>query len=312
MSMATTTVVLALGWFAIVNAAASLAAWVAVRGLIATRPGSSARCILFLRLFPGGASTVFAAGVFLPSHLVFEPRDADETLGLLWYSLAATGAIVLLRSAMRARRVWRANRQLHVARRPAPQLSAVSEVDFIAGVSLAGVIRPRVLIGRGVARELSSAELDVAIAHELAHRDAFDNLARWLILCAPDFVGQTVRIRQLETAWHEAAESLADSRAVAGDRTRALHLASALIKVARLTTLAPGHASMSAWSTLIDPPLLERRVRQLLCGPLPQTSPGPRRGVAFALALALGIIGAMPVTAGSLHWLTEELVRLLP
>jgi beta-lactamase regulating signal transducer with metallopeptidase domain len=208
--------------------------------------------------------------------------------------------------------VWCAGRELLSAEsRPAPGFAGVHQVQGIPGVSLAGVFKPRIVIGREVAKELSSAELEVAIAHELAHRDAYDNIARASMLCAPDFFGGSRRARRLETGWHEAAESLADTRAVRGDRNRALHLASALVKVARLSSSAAPVRPQPAWSTLNDPSLLERRVRRLVSGGLTPARPYGRQGVA-ALLVAGGIVTAIPLTAGSLHRLTEYLVRLLP
>jgi hypothetical protein len=312
--MIATAIILALGWFAAVNALTSVAAWVASGRAASGSRRDDTRRLLFIRLCPAGVSMVFALGMFLPSHFVFEPRDASETIGLLWYLLAAGGGALLARSSVTAWRIWRAGRLLqHVRRRASVPAIEVSEIDGLAGVSLAGVIKPRILIGRDVARELSPAELDVAIAHELAHRDARDNLARGLMLCAPDFLGRTERIRRLESAWHEASESLADTRAVGGDRRRALHLASALVKVARLTAEGEAPRPEPAWSTLIDPPLLERRVRHLLEGvPAPLAPCGCRHSAAVGFGLALALVVAIPVTAGNLHRLTEELVRLLP
>jgi beta-lactamase regulating signal transducer with metallopeptidase domain len=185
------------------------------------------------------------------------------------------------------------------------------EVEGFSGVSLAGVIAPRILIGRDVVRELTPAELDVAIAHELAHREAFDNLVRWAMLCAPDFFGHSIRARRLEADWHEAAESLADARAVRGDRVRAVHLASALVKVAKLAARGPRTTAIPAWSTLNDPPLLERRVRCLLSEAPPSLAPRAPR-LRMTLTLVVGLVGAVPAAAESIHRVTEHLVNLLP
>ena len=128
--------------------------------------------------------------MFQPSHLVFEPRDARETLGLLWLILAAAGLTLVVRSVVRAIAVWHAGRRLLSAEsRSLAGVAGVDEVVGFDGVSLAGVLHPRILIGAEVARTLTSAELDVAVAHERAHGEALDNVARWSLLCAPDFFG---------------------------------------------------------------------------------------------------------------------------
>ena len=311
MSMTMQTIVLGLAWFTVANAGASLLSWLlASTSLSPAQHQDHPRRLVLIRVFPACASVLFAWVIFLPTHLVLEPAEADESLGLLWYVLAACGTFLLGRSAMRALSLWRAGRELLSAGRPAPGFAGVQEVEGIPGVSLAGVFKPRILIGRQVARELSSAEIEVAIAHELAHRDACDNVARASMLCAPDFFGGSRRARRLEMGWHEAAESLADTIAVGGDRVRALHLASALVKVARLSASAAPMRPQPAWSTLNDPSLLERRVRRLVSGALPPARPYGYRGT--ALIVAGGIVAAIPLTAGTLHRLTEYLVQLLP
>jgi beta-lactamase regulating signal transducer with metallopeptidase domain len=312
MGMALRTIVLSLAWFAAINASASLLAW-----MLAARPRNlplpdRARRLMLVRILPGAASLMFAALVFLPSHLLLEPRDAAETLGILWLVLATSGALLLTRSAVRAWRTWRIGRRLLSAtHQRAGGAAGVHELEGFAGVSLAGVLHPRILIGAEVTRELTPAELEVAVAHERAHGDAFDNLTRWLILCAPDFFGGSSRAKRLEADWHETAESLADARAVAGDRMRALHLAAALVKVARLSAATPFAHAVPAWSTLNDPPLLERRVRELLAeAPAPPIP--PRRPIFVVASIGVAFLSVAALGAESLHHLTEQLIALLP
>lgn len=306
------TVVLALAWFVVVNAAASVVSWSLGRLLPALRQGERPHLLLLVRLFPAVASLGFVAGIFLPSHWAMEPRDANETLGLAWYGLAAAGALLLGRSAACAASVSRTGRRLRAGeRRSTVAIADVHEVDGVPGVSLAGVFRTRVLIGPAITRCLSAAELEVAIAHELAHRDEFDNLARWGMRCAPDFVGYTAVARRLEEAWHAAAEARADARAIGGDSVRAVHLASALVKVARLGTDRAAPPLSTVWSTLHDAALLEWRVRRLVSGIVPAN--GPRRSRALAVAVLFTILLAAALTlSGTVHRLTEMLVNLLP
>ena len=306
------TVVLALAWFVAVNAAASVVSWSLGRLWPALQEGNRPHLLLLVRLFPAVASLAFVAGIFLPSHWAMEPRDADETLGLVWYGLAAAGALLLGRSAAYAVSVANTGRRLRAgARRAAVAIADVHEVDGVSGVSLAGVFKTRVLIGPAIASCLSAAELEVAVAHELAHRDAFDNLARWGMLCAPDLLGHTGVARRLEEAWHAAAEARADTRAIGGDTLRAVHLASALVKVARLGTARAAPPLSTVWSTLHDAALLEWRVRRLVSGAVP--TDGPRHSGALAAAIPLTMLLAAALTlSGTVHRLTETLVNLLP
>jgi Zn-dependent protease with chaperone function len=306
------TIVLALAWFACVNAIGtvltqSLAS--AIRGRSANpRPWG----LLVVRLLPASVSILFVGAMFLPAQWALEPRDTAETMGLALYAIATVGAALLLRSARRIVEVARAGRLvMSGARRHPSRLANTYEVDTVPGVSLAGVVRPRILIGGNVTGQLSHDELDVAIAHEMAHRDAFDNVARWCMHCAPDFLLGSAVASRLEHAWHVAAESRADARAIRGNSTRAVHLASALIKVARLSAVEGDRISVPAWSTLNDSELLEWRVHRLLSGSLPQPDARPRPGY-LATTVAVCLLIAAPVLAESVHRLTEALVALVP
>jgi hypothetical protein len=313
MDMATRSLLLALAWFAAVNAGASFVSWMFAAGLSSPRQRERSRLLLSIRLFPAVGSIVFAGALFLPSHWVFEPRDAYETLGVSWYAAALTGILILAHSSARALEIFRSGRRLRISeRRSTLDIADVREVDGLRGLSLAGVFRPRILIGPVIAQELSPAELEVAVAHELAHRHAFDNLARWAMLCAPDLFGSSRVARRLERDWHAAAESLADARAVRGDSARAVHLASALVKVTRLAAQGPAAPPVPAWSTLNDPPLLERRVRRLVAGAVPLATPGRSRTVPALVTLGASLLVAVPAFAGMVHRLTETLVNLLP
>ena len=305
-------VVLALAWFVAVNAIASVVTWSIGHALPALRQRGQPHLLLLVRLFPAVASLLFVGAIFLPSHWAMEPRDANETLGLAWYGLAAAGAWLLGRSAACAASVARTGRRLRAgARRAAVAIADVHEVDGVSGVSLAGLFRTRVLIGPAITGCLSAAELEVAVAHELAHRDAFDNLARWGMRCAPDVLGHTGVARRLEEAWHAAAEARADTRAIGGDTLRAVHLASALVKVARLGTDRAVAPLSTVWSTLHDAALLEWRVRRLVSGAVPTEGPRHSRAVAAVILFTILLAAALTVS-GTVHRLTETLVRLLP
>jgi hypothetical protein len=311
-------VLLALAWFAAVNAAASAVSWVIGMALISSRHRGRTALLLAVRLLPAAASLLLVAAVFLPAYWRLEPRDANESFGTILGVLAAGGAVILIRSAARAIGVARAGRLLRASGQlsrsdPALPTEAVYEVPGLAGVSLAGVLRTRILVGPAVTLELTAQELAVAVDHELAHRTGFDNLNRFAMFCAPDLFGFSQVARRLEEDWRAAAESLADARAVNGDPMRALHLASALVKVARLGTGSPAVPLSPAWSTLHDPPLLETRVRRLVSGGIPAArKPRVGRAVGAAMLAAVGLLIGGAAAAEPVHQLTEALVRVLP
>ena len=231
------------------------------------------------------------------------------------YALSALGAALLLRSAARMSVVARAGWRLRACKRLSPvDLTArVYEVEGLGGVSLAGVFRTRILVGAAVRGSLTEAELDVALAHERAHRRAFDNLKRFVMFCAPDLFGGSAASRKVEAAWRATAEWLADARAVDGDGTRAVQLASALVKVSRLALAPSPVLSSPAWSTLHDPPLLELRVRRLVGGRAPVAATPSRAYRIVCLTLfATVLLSCVTLAAPSVHQLTEALVRFLP
>jgi len=306
------TIVLALAWFACINAIGSVVAACLAYGFRDRRTAFRPSVLLGIRLLPSSMSLLFVGAMFLPAQWVWEPRDAEETLGLTLSMMAVAGAALLLRSACRAAvTAWASHL---VRRRSRPYRRGASDtyvVDGVPGVCLAGVVRPRILIGRNVEAELSRAELEVAVAHEVAHRDAYDNLARWCILCAPDFLAGSRVASRLEHAWHAGVESRADAKAIRGNRARAVHLASALIKVARLSAEPAGRVSVPAWSTLNDSDLLEWRVQRLLDGALPQV-PSLSRLRLIATIFVISVWMVAPLLAGPVHRLTEALIASLP
>jgi hypothetical protein len=315
LSWEVTTPLLGLAWFAAINLTVSIVVlfvslWLDDR-LTANR--WHARRLLTLRLAPALVSLTVVAVLFLPAHLWLEPANADERIGLVPMMLAATGLFLLVRAAYRSAHTIRRTVRL-AAVTPHRELRRgglrLLEVPGLGGVALAGIFRPRILVGTRARRALTSAELDLAIAHERAHQQAGDNLSRALMYCAPDFLGFFTQARRLERVWEAEAECLADAAAVNGNPVRATRLASALVKVARLgsaeRTWSPG------WSTFHGPALLEVRVRLLVSSPqLPSATAGCVRAAATC---SLGVVAAAWFAGipQQLHWLTEAFIGVLP
>jgi BlaR1 peptidase M56 len=307
-------VLLGLAWFAALNAALSLISWL-LSALVADEvipDVRRSRRLLALRLLPSVCSAAIAVALFAPAHLRLEPARADERFGLILIALAIAALFLVARSAFRCVALILTGRRLAAAT-SGPALGQRSsgwiELPRLPGIALAGVLRPRVLIGREAREALSSEELEVAVEHERAHERARDNLTRALIWCAPDFFGFTAAARRIERLWDGQAECLADARAVDGCPERASSLASALLKVARLR--AP-HTACSSWSMFHQPALLETRVRLLVDRDL--TEVAWDRFAGRLLLIAAGVItvawlSGFPVV---LHRLTELLIAVLP
>jgi Zn-dependent protease with chaperone function len=305
---------LGLAWFAAVNLAASVAAWLLAPAMV-RRGCWSARTLITFRLLPAVTSLVFVVAFFLPSHWQFEPQASDETFGVVVGALSALGFGLLAGSAWRVVWIsWCDYRLAALTRRAAaPFDTRAVEIRDLGGISLAGVFRPRILVGSETRAELTAAELDVAICHEIAHQRSRDNLKRFLIYCAPDLFGWSVAARGLEQRWQAEAECEADAHAVSGDHRRAVLLASALVKVARVRWSTNAIVPSPMWSPFHVPALLETRVRRLIAGPTAGPSGEARLRPALAFAALAGAASAWMLDVSySLHVVTELLVMNLP
>jgi len=300
----------------------------AVRAAARMRAGSGARFLLAIRLFPC-AFAVFAVAVLcVPSYLWLEPDAASEEIG--FPCLAAAALCVTIWTISLARTARAAGISLRYFR---GCRNAAQELDLPAcpvtgwviessghSIELAGIFRPRVVIGRDVLGVLSREQLDAAMRHEWAHATSRDNLKRLMILLAPDvlpFVRS--RFADLDVAWARFAEWAADDSAAAGDERRSLSLAAALVAVARIGI--PPRTSPLTTSPLVTSPLitpmvahpgeLSTRVNRLL-DPRPVAQNWrrvPWFSAAAALAAVLVALGLGPSTLYAVHELLENWVR---
>jgi Zn-dependent protease with chaperone function len=315
---------LAAAWFGAANAALSAAAagvgWFIQRGMIGLRASSAPTVLLWLKLGPGGVALFFTFVVFLPAHWRFEPEGAEESAGYTLVALGMTGAVTLLLAVRRAVRDAAATRRVERGwreRASGPRTFAGGRLpvyglpDESPVISLAGLVRPRVFVARPVIEAFTSDEMEVSLAHELAHRDTHDNLKRMLVACSPDLLGIWPSGRALERRWRAVVEFAADARAVAGREARALSLASALLKVARL---APAAGSAAA-SSFYDGTLLSARIDRLLSPGLGEEPPrrlAPAWEVFLGSATLFAALLAAEAAWFGVHLATEGLVRFLP
>jgi Zn-dependent protease with chaperone function len=313
MTLLFSSILLGLAWFTAINLALSSVAWVAAPTLLRTRR-LGAGMLLGVRLFPAIAAAGFVLGFFLPAHWRFEPAQADERFGLVLGCLAAVGAALIARSTWRAARAcWRDRRLAELTRQAAALGMGAFEVGGLPGVSLAGLLRPRILVGSDALAALTPAELEVAISHERAHERSRDNLKRFSMFCAPDFFGMTAAARGIEERWQAESECQADARAVRGEHLRAVVLASALVKVARLMRRREPFMPSPLWSAFHVASLLETRVRRLVSGPMSEPAASEGTGGLLALTiLAAAAAVAFSDLSFSLHAVTEAMVTSLP
>jgi Zn-dependent protease with chaperone function len=305
---------LALAWFFLLNALASALVAQVARRAGAGRPREP-RFWLALRLSPAAVSIAFILLVFVPSYWRYEPMEIGEAFALTASAAAIAGVALAALAAARGAAAWRAaSRRTQAWKRAARPLAVggtalpVFAVDIATPVmALAGIVGPRLLITRGVLDVLTDEELSAGIAHELGHWHAWDNLKRLAMRAAPDLLVFTSAAAAIEARWASAAEHAADHHAC-GDAQSRCALASALVKIARLTPRATPLAEPI--STLVDGGEISSRVERLLSDTAPNAA-GSRTWPIAAIAAAFVAAGYVPLLH-IVHEATEILVHTLP
>ncbi len=299
--------------------AARLGAGTAVRIAAHMKPRSAARMLFALRILPLALTLIAVLAFCIPSYLWLEPEATGEKVGLLCVLMAALGVLLWIPALKRVIDAVRGTsrylndcerhgRRINVPGEDSPALLLADKAPVLA---VAGILHPRLLISRRVLRELSPEQREAALHHEHAHRTSGDNLKRLLILLAPDVIPFVATFSGLERAWSKFTEWSADDEATAGDPERALTLASALVRVAKMGSRP--RANMLSCSLVGGSQELSERVDRLL---RPQPKPGKP---AKEVVRLLGTAGALVATAaavvtfwpGSLSLVHQALERLV-
>jgi len=299
-----------------------MAPWV-IRTAFRLEARLAARLLLALRLLPAGLAALVVAGICTPSYLWLEPQASAEEVGWGCRVAAILGLGVLSLSGVRGSGAHRrGNRYIRQCESRGRQTRLGGErmpVCLVTGeaplVALTGIFRHRLMISELVPRALSPRQLAAVLRHERAHGRSRDNLKRLLILLSPDLLPFSRVFGELERAWALAAEWAADDRATEGNRRRALTLASALVRVARLNAAQPAPllAPLLATSLLADGTGLGVRVDRLLRSAPRRaevrSSPVLKAAAGLTPAAALAVLMLQPATLRSVHELLENLIR---
>lgn len=229
-----------------VNSLASLlftAIWRLGQGWLTNLSAHARAEILFaLRALPPALALVFAGSLIIPAYIVYEPHVTSEIVSTRLGTLALLSAAGLAFALWRAYRSWYATRsllrewlrvseQIHLHDLTIPTFRIEHSFPIIAVV---GSIKPRLFVASSVLDALTKEELAAAIAHERGHLMARDNLKRLVLRACRDLLMQVPVGRPLDRAWAQAAEAAADEHAARENPDRALNLASALVKIARM------------------------------------------------------------------------------
>jgi beta-lactamase regulating signal transducer with metallopeptidase domain len=270
----------------------------------------SSNDLLAMRLFPAcGALLAVLSGV-LPAFVRYEPPHEAEAVGPVALVLAlialaafASGMARGWRACAAARRILGEVRTLE--RRFAPGGESFAVVDAAEPiVAVVGAWRPRTIAARSVLAACEPDELGQVLAHESAHVAARDNLKFLLQLGSPDPLAWLPPGKALTTRWRAATEFEADERAAGGDAHKRMALASALLKVARLS--AGRAASPAGLSVGVASGDVAERVRRLLGA---RSSDLPRRIPLRQILAACALL--IPAIALPLYTRIQDLVELL-
>jgi Zn-dependent protease with chaperone function len=302
--------------------------WLVVRSIAPTaariaetmRPRTSSRLLFGLRMAPAAITLFLVVGFCVPSYVWLEPDIASERVGFacllaallgtaVWAAALVRGFSSVARTARYMRDCQRNGVETTVGQDSSQVLVLNGEVPLMA---VAGVMHPCLVVSKSVMDALSEEQKEAAFRHETAHRISRDNLKKFLFLLAPDILPFVSGLSSLERGWAKFTEWAADDQAVDGDPQRALSLASALVKVAKMGV----HSTPSyLLSSLVDDDRdLETRVNRLLREPAYAERPlAPMVALARNAALIVGGVAATmllwPGSLSGIHQLLEHLVQ---
>jgi hypothetical protein len=296
----------AYGLFNLLLSAVLVLAW----GAGLRRHLSGAAAVLTARLLPAAGSAALVLTVVLPAFLLYEPRHAHDQPGPLLVISALFSLLVLLDGVRRGWRAWWATRALvrssqpHVSE-PAAGSGEVTVIDVKEPlVGVVGGWKQRIVAAPCVAAACDHEEFRQVLAHEAAHMDSRDNLKLLMLLTMPDPLAWLPTGRALMEHWRAVTELEADERASGADPRKRIALASALIKVARLSITSGRPRRPARVSSHLSG--LEHRVRRLLApSSVAIQNPFPARRL-LTCALLVPLL-AVPLYA-SVHRLIEVLV----
>ncbi len=281
---------------------------------VAAADRSNADRLFKWRVAPAaGACAVSLLTVFAFAR--FEPRAGLERTGFLLLAMAVIAIAVLITAAVRlaaghlltrrALRAWLVSAEPAVL--PGVPIPASIVASHFPIVAIVGILRPRMIIARSVMDACSPNELCAIVAHERWHLRRRDNARRALLAAVPDAVAWLPFSRRASLQWHVAAERAADDAAVASMPAGRVHLASALLRVARLAP--PNQRAVVPVSALYRGENIQARIRRIFDDSPASVAARPpgRLLISAALLIGLSLLALHPI-----HELIETAVGFLP
>jgi Zn-dependent protease with chaperone function len=231
-------------------------------------------------------------------HLPVGPLNVPALLLVVF-----TTTYLLARWGLLGAAVFRSSRLLRALTATGlPTANDVTILETSAAVCMAaGLLRPRVLVSRGLLEQLGEGGQVVVFEHERAHIRRRDALVASLVrFCVPLHVPGvgTWLLREVEIAAEQACDEETGARI--GDRTR---VAEAILAVERLAQQTPSglvHGAVGFGDCAVI-----RRVESLLEEP---KAPRSLRVLGVALGLAMAVV---LLRSNALHHTTESLVSVI-
>jgi len=231
-----------------------------------------AQIIFSLRVLPVVASLIFVFVFVVPAYLLHEPAKSGETVSLKLASIAILSSLGIGIALFRVIETWVVTRRLSKNWQSNATLLMVDEIDVpvykiehqFPVIAVIGIFRPKLFVASQVLESLETDEFRAAIAHEYGHLQAYDNFKRMLLRVCRDLLVLPLG-KNLDRAWAENAESVADEFAAKKGKYTAINLASALVKIARIVPLG-AQPAMPAGAYLLEEQNIDitSRVRRLL------------------------------------------------
>jgi Zn-dependent protease with chaperone function len=316
---------------ATVFALAGLRLWRMVGSRLALEPPrEQARMLFALRVWPPAAAAAFVVFILLPAYILHEPEQTTEPVSLVlliatWICIAgglyAIGHMVIaFRRTGKLVAEWQ-----HLAEKVSVTDAGIPVWRLrhpLPVIAVVGVFRPQLFIADQLYRHLNQDELDVVLRHEQWHLDSWDNLRRMVFTFCRHFLFFLPGSGELEREWQESVELAADDYAAGGDKQKALDLASALVRIARLFKPGVDVAMPAAFSfVMTHDGNLERRIQRLMKIADGDERQGLEKGRGLNLAFRLMMVflpftmlltGLYPGALHTVHQGIELIVGILP
>lgn len=299
---------------------ANAAAWLTWRFGNRARLLRSPGLLFSIRILPLMFAVALTVGFALPSFLLLEPTRSVETpepylivlagLGMASIVFLITRCARLLAMSSKALKKWLRRAELLPMSLSAPVYLVQSPDSLVA---VAGILNPRVLVGRTALATLTKEELRAAIAHELAHVRSLDNLKQ-LVLKITRLPRFFPSLTAADTAWSAAVELAADADALR-QGTSPLELSSAIVKVCRLKAVPIEALSVAACHLIPADGASALAIRVQHLQEAMEANSRPRAHAAsyrWSLGLVTGMVAyllvlpaALPVVHRWMEWLAK-------